>query len=86
VIAMSKRFHTDVDAASIQTTFLELVKCQRAHATAEARWREQGPRLLRGKAAVLWRRTEELSRRRRELGRLLRKKAKAYAPRLNGGA
>jgi hypothetical protein len=67
------------DARGLQSTFIQLLKCQRAHAEAEARWRQEAPQMLTGKPAVLWRQLDELPRRKGELGRRLRRAAKAYA-------
>jgi hypothetical protein len=78
---MTKRFNgARRDGASLQAMFLGLLKCQRAHAAAVRRWRDEGPRLLKGtKAAALWDRTEGLGRKRRALEQRLRRKTKAYA-------
>jgi hypothetical protein len=77
VIAM-KRKPNGHDAAALHVVYVEFLKCRRAHAAAVARWREQAPRVLRGQAAALWRKTEELARQKRELGQALRKKAKPF--------
>jgi hypothetical protein len=83
---MRKRFNSDADGASLQATYIELVRCRQAHASAEARWREQASRLLTGKPAALWRRLDHLARRKQDFGRQLRRKSRGYAARLNGGA
>jgi hypothetical protein len=75
VTVMAKR---NGDARGLKSAYLAHLKCRRAHAAAVARWREQAPQMLTGKPAALWRELDELSRRKRELGRRLRRAAKAY--------